>query len=53
MDYYYKLKTQPQRKPHKVAIIACVNTFLKVTFQLVTQGIPYDYESALPAQKSY
>ena len=51
-DYYYKLKTQPQRKPHKVAIIACVNKFLKVTFQLLTRGILYDYESALPAQKS-
>lgn len=52
-DYYYKLKKQPQRKPHKVAIIACVNKFLKVTFQLLTRGILYDYESALPAQKSY
>ena len=50
VDYYYKLKKQPQSKPHKVAIIACVNKFLKVTFQLMTQGILYDYESALPAQ---
>lgn len=48
VDYYYKLKTQPQRKPHKVAIVACINKFLKVTFQLITQGILYDYESALP-----
>lgn len=52
VDYYYKLKTQPQRKPHKVAIVACINKFLKVTFQLLTHGILYDYESALPAQKS-
>lgn len=52
VDYYYKLKTQPQRKPHKVAIVACINKFLKVTFQLITHGILYDYESALPAQKS-
>lgn len=52
VDYYYKLKKQPQRKPHKVAIIACINKFLKVTFQLLTRGILYDYESALPAQKS-
>ena len=52
VDYYYKLKKQPKSKPHKVAIIACVNKFLKVTFQLMTQGIQYDYESALPAQKS-
>ena len=46
VDYYYKLKTQPQRKPHKVAIIACINKFLKVTFQLLTHGILYDYEAA-------
>lgn len=52
VDYYYKLKKQPQRKPHKVAIVACINKFLKVTFQLLTRGILYDYESALPAQKS-
>ncbi|MGG1400817.1 IS110 family transposase [Bacillus salipaludis] len=52
VDYYHKLKTQPQRKPHKVAIVACINKFLKVTFQLLTHGILYDYESALPAQKS-
>lgn len=52
VDYYYKLKTQPQRKPHKVAVVACINKFLKVTFQLLTHGILYDYESALPAQKS-
>ena len=52
VDYYYKLKTQPQRKPHKVAIVACINKFLKLTFQLITHGILYDYESALPAQKS-
>lgn len=52
VDYYDKLKKQPQRKPHKVAIIACVNKFLKMTFQLLTHGIMYDYESALPVQKS-
>ncbi|MEK4496426.1 hypothetical protein [Ureibacillus sp. FSL W8-0352] len=39
VDYYYKLKTQPQRKPHKVAIIACINKFLKVTFQLLTEQV--------------
>lgn len=46
VDYYYKLKTQPQKKPHKVAIIACINKFLKVTFQLLTHGILYDYKAA-------
>ncbi len=49
---YYKLKTQPQSKRHKVAIVACINKFLEVTFQLLTHGILYDYASALPAQKS-
>ncbi|MBD8032193.1 IS110 family RNA-guided transposase [Solibacillus merdavium] len=52
IDYYDKLKTQPQRKPHKVAIVACINKFLKMTFQLLKHDILYDYESALPAQKS-
>lgn len=52
VDYYYKLKTQPQRKPHKVAIVACMNKFLKVAFHLITHDILYDYESALPTQKS-
>ncbi len=46
VDYYDKLKTQPQRKPHKVASIACVNKFLKVAFHLITQHKTYDYETA-------
>lgn len=41
IDYYYKLKKQPQSKPHKVAMIACINKFLKVTFHLLTHGILY------------
>ncbi|OXS79942.1 IS110 family transposase [Domibacillus enclensis] len=52
VDYYYKLKKQPQRKPHKVAIIACINKFLKVTLHLLTHGILYDYESTRPAHQS-
>ncbi|WP_078594506.1 IS110 family transposase [Evansella clarkii] len=52
VDYSYTLKKQPQSKPHKVAVVACMNKFLKVTFQLITHGILYDYESALPAQRS-
>nr|WP_106780367.1 IS110 family transposase [Lysinibacillus timonensis] len=52
VDYYYKLKKQPQKKPHKVAIVACINKFLKVTFQLLKQNILYDYESAIQVQKS-
>ncbi|WP_338751673.1 IS110 family transposase [Bacillus sp. FJAT-52991] len=46
VDYYDKLKTQPQGKPHKVASIACVNKFLKVAFHLITHHITYDYETA-------
>jgi transposase len=46
VDYYDKLKTQPQRKPHKVAVIACMNTFLKVAFYLIQHKLPYDYETA-------
>ncbi|CDQ40507.1 IS110 family RNA-guided transposase [Virgibacillus salexigens] len=46
VDYYDKLKKQPQRKPHKVAVIACINKFLKVAFHLISHNIPYDYEIA-------
>lgn len=46
VEYYDKLKTQPQGKPHKVASIACVNKFLKVAFHLITHNITYDYEVA-------
>lgn len=52
VDYYDKLKKQPQRKPHKVAIVACMNKFLKIALHLITHDLLYDYESALPAQKS-
>lgn len=46
VDYYDKLKTQPQRKPHKVASIACVNKFLKSAYHLITHNLKYDYEKA-------
>jgi len=46
VDYYDKLKKQPQRKPHKVAIIACMNKFLKLIFHLIQHHIPYDYNTA-------
>lgn len=52
VDYYYKLKKQPQYKPHKVAVVACINKFLKVTFQLITREKLYDYEMALSNSKS-
>ena len=47
VDYYDKLKTQPQRKPHKVASIACVNKFLKMLFHLIQHDLMYDYEKAM------
>lgn len=46
VEYYDKLKTQPQGKPHKVACIACMNKFLKLAFHLITHGKSYDYEVA-------
>ena len=35
VDYYDKLKTQPVKKHHKVASVASINKFLKVTFTLL------------------
>lgn len=46
VDYYDKLKTQPQRKPHKVAIIACMNKFLKLVLHLILYNLPYNYCTA-------
>lgn len=46
VDYYDRLKKQPQSKHHKVAVIACVNKFLKVAFHLIQHGILYNYEVA-------
>ncbi|MGN7479887.1 transposase, partial [Solibacillus silvestris] len=46
VEYYDYLKKQPQGKPHKVAVIACMNKFLKVTFHLIQHNLPYDYETA-------
>ena len=45
-DYYFKLKKQPYNKHHKVAVVACMNKFLKVAFHLIQHDILYDYESA-------
>lgn len=47
VDYYDKLKKQPNGKLHKVAMIACMNKFLKVAFHLIQNGILYRYESAV------
>lgn len=45
VDYYDKLKKQPHGKLHKVAVIACVNKFLKVAFHLIQHDLLYHYES--------
>ena len=43
VDYYYKLKTQPSPKKHKVALIACINKLLKCLHSMVRHSILYDY----------
>jgi len=45
VDYYDKLKKQPNGKLHKVAMIASMNKFLKVAFHLIQNGLLYQYES--------
>jgi len=46
VEYYYKLKKQPYSKHHKVAIIACINKFLKFTHHLIIHEKFYDYGEA-------
>ncbi len=43
VDYYYKLKTQPSPKKHKVALVACINKLLKCLHSMVRHSSPYDY----------
>ncbi len=45
VDDYDKGKKQPNGKLHKVAVIACVNKFLKVAFHFIQHGLLYRYES--------
>ena len=44
VDYYYKLRKQPNEKPHKTAIIACINRLLKTIHYLVMNHKLYDYQ---------
>ncbi len=44
IDYYYKLRKQPNEKPHKTAVIACINRLLKTIHFLVTNQKLYDYQ---------
>ncbi|SIS59534.1 Transposase IS116/IS110/IS902 family protein [Salimicrobium flavidum] len=46
VDYYYKLKKQPNNKCHKVAVVAYMNKLLKTIFFLVNQNEMYDYRLA-------
>lgn len=43
VDYYYKLRKQPNEKSHKTAIVACMNRLLKTIHNLVTENKKYDY----------
>ena len=43
VDYYYKLKTQPSPKKHKVALVACINKLLKCLHSMVRHSSTYDY----------
>lgn len=43
-DYYYKLRKQPNEKPHKTAVIACMNKLLKTIHYLVMNHKSYDYQ---------
>ncbi|RIO86461.1 IS110 family transposase [Staphylococcus haemolyticus] len=46
VDYYYKLRKQPNEKSHKTAVIACINRLLKTIHFLVTNQKMYDYQMA-------
>lgn len=43
VDYYYKLKKQPQPKKDKVAVVACMNKLLKCIYSMVRNNTKYDY----------
>lgn len=44
VDYYYKLRKQPNEKSHKTAIIACINRLLKTIHYLIMNQKLYDYQ---------
>lgn len=43
INYYYRLKSQPMNKCHKVAIVACMNKLLKVIHHLINTNQMYDF----------
>ncbi|MCU5745757.1 IS110 family transposase [Staphylococcus sp. SQ8-PEA] len=46
IDYYYKLKKQPNEKSHKTAVVACINRLLKTIHYLIVNHKLYDYQMA-------
>ena len=44
VDYYYRAKEKPRAKKHKVALIGCMDRFLKSIHNLVLLGQLYDYD---------
>nr|WP_157738318.1 IS110 family transposase [Staphylococcus simiae] len=44
VDYYYKLRKQPNEKSHKTAVVACINRLLKTIHYLVMNQKLYDYQ---------
>ncbi|MEB5687345.1 transposase, partial [Mammaliicoccus lentus] len=44
VDYYYKLRKQPNEKSHKTAVVACINRLLKTFHYLIMKHKLYDYE---------
>ena len=44
VDYYYKLRKQPNEKSHKTAVIACINRLLKTIHYLIMNQKLYDYQ---------
>lgn len=50
VDHYDQLKKQPNGKAHQVAVIACVNKFMKVAFHLIQHNLHYDYEAGKASQ---
>ncbi|MEK5379846.1 IS110 family transposase [Niallia sp. FSL W8-0635] len=43
VDYYYKLKKQPQAKKDRVATVACMNKLLKCIYSMVRNNTKYEY----------
>ncbi|MDN2452215.1 IS110 family transposase [Lactobacillus sp. UCMA15818] len=46
-EYYYRLKSEPMNKCHKVAVIATINKFLRILFYLTKKETLHSYEKAI------